>query len=198
MQPAQTIEEMVDVEMQSALSEENHSPFNVSVPLTSGGLPIPAHNVPVPPTSGWLSIPAQSSVGPKSSMPKEPSKLRFSVQPESTMLVPELRVTQVSPEVNLVPSVPVSTLMVTPSIPAQVVPPTSTVRSAFIRKIDSKYTAGAQQLPTFAFASPVNSTISNSEVRGEAQSAVKATLPGFDITCENVTGTTESASSLSP
>lgn len=161
------MEEIVDVEMQSA--QKNHPSFSVLVP----------------PTSGWPPIPTQNPLGPKSSLPKEPSKLRFSVQPESTIsptVAPELRTPQMSPEVNFAPSVPVPTFMVAPSIPAQGVPPTSGFSSPFIPKIDSKYTAGTQQLPTFAFASPIHSTVGNSESQGEAQSAIETTLPAYDIT----------------
>jgi len=169
MQPARTMGETVDVGMQSTSSQKNHSPFSILVP----------------PTSGRLSIPTQNSVGPKSSMPKEPSKLRFSVQPESTVspaLVPESRMTQMSPEMNFAPSASVPTFMVTPSIPAQGVPPTSGSHSASIPKIDLRSTVGAQQLPAFAFASPTRSTVDNSGVRGEVRSAVKTTLPVYDIT----------------
>jgi len=167
MQPARTMGETVDVGMQSTSSQKNHSPFSIL------------------PTSGRLSIPTQNSVGPKSSMPKEPSKLRFSVQPESTVspaLVPESRMTQMSPEMNFAPSASVPTFMVTPSIPAQGVPPTSGSHSASIPKIDLRSTVGAQQLPAFAFASPTRSTVDNSGVRGEVRSAVKTTLPVYDIT----------------
>jgi len=182
MQPVRTMGEIVDVRMQSTPSQKSHSPSSVLVPPTSGP-PTPAHNVSVSPTSGRLSIPTQNSVGSKSSMPKEPSKLRFSVQPESTIsrtLVPEFRMTQMSPEVTFAPSASVP-IMVTPSIPAQGVPPTSEVHSPFIPKIDSESTAGAQQLPAFAFASPTRSTVDKSGAQGEAQSAVKNTLPVYDI-----------------
>jgi len=185
MQPARTMGEIVDVGMQSTPSQKNHPPFSILVPPTSGWPPIPAHNVSVSPTSGRLSIPTQNFVGPKSSMPKEPSKLRFSVQPESTVspaLVPESRMIQMSPEVNFAPSASVPTFMVTPSIPAQGVLSTSGSHSASIPKIDLGSTVGAQQLPAFAFASPTRSTVDNSGVRGEVRSAVKTTLPVYDIT----------------
>ncbi|KXN86569.1 E3 SUMO-protein ligase RanBP2 [Leucoagaricus sp. SymC.cos] len=159
---------------------------------------------PMPAPSSQPSNSTKSLFGPKSSMPKEPSKLRFSVQPEPGSTPPS-PVPEPKAEIDEAPKPILSgftfNLAPAPAAPAPIaekketVPPTN-LSPAFTPQAnpaplstappksakDVVKSHSVSSLPTFTFTFPVPSTSGESRARDKAKTMSKTSLPTFDLT----------------
>ncbi|KAF7770500.1 hypothetical protein Agabi119p4_6474 [Agaricus bisporus var. burnettii] len=163
------------------------------------GKPVTSHSH----TTG-AHVPTKPNLGPKFNMPKEPSKLRFSVQPESTSTPPS---PAPEPKAELEVPKPVAQPIFTSNV-AITVPPVSKNRAissitngvraspqvvypvATPTQKSVKDTARSQplaSLPSFTFTFPSSLSCGNVKVNETAKAFPLASLPTYDFTCNGVT-----------